>query len=76
MDWIVCVFFYVEFDDNVLMDQQVEQILYKMVIMNYVIDVKKCYWVFKKKIESLKIIDFLLLYFYMYLLNVINDFIF
>lgn len=36
---------------------------------------KKCYWVFKKKTESLKITDFLLLYFYMHLSNAINDFI-
>lgn len=41
MDWTARAFSHVEFDDNVLMDQQAEQISHKMAIMNNAIDAKR-----------------------------------
>lgn len=41
MDWTARALSNVEFDDNVLMDKQAEQISHKMEIMNYAIDAKK-----------------------------------
>lgn len=46
MDWTARALSHVEFDDNVLMDEQAEQISHKMAIMNYAIDAKKMLLVF------------------------------